>query len=87
MSLTADGTLNMSPTELTEARRALHLSQIGLAHELGVAANTVNRWEMGTRAIPPYLGLALLGIRCRAVLGSAAPALHLWDQSRTPGSR
>jgi hypothetical protein len=35
------------------------MSQIDLAHALGVAANTVNRWEAGTRKIPPYLHLAL----------------------------
>lgn len=48
--------------QLTEAREALHLSQIELARQLGVAANTVNRWEAGTRKIPPYLWLALEGL-------------------------
>lgn len=40
--------------------RMLHgLSQQALANELGVAWNTVHRWEAGTRAIPPFLYLAL----------------------------
>jgi len=48
----------------------LHLSQVDLARQLGVAANTVNRWEAGTRGIPTYLWLALEGIehvrQCKA---------------------
>jgi DNA-binding transcriptional regulator YiaG len=58
----------VTPRQLTEVREALHLSQIELARQLGVAANTVNRWEAGTRKIPPYLWLALEGLqhqRCK----------------------
>jgi transcriptional regulator with XRE-family HTH domain len=53
----------VTPTQLAAAREALHLSQAELARQLGVAANTVNRWERGTREIPPYLRLALVGIK------------------------
>ena len=35
------------------------MTQERLAGELGVAANTVARWERGERAIPPHLSLAL----------------------------
>lgn len=52
----------VTASQLTEAREALHLSQAELARQLGVAANTVNRWEAGTRKIPPYLWLALEGL-------------------------
>jgi DNA-binding transcriptional regulator YiaG len=34
-------------------------SQGELARQLGVHINTVNAWERGTRAIPPFLPLAL----------------------------
>ncbi len=62
----------MTSAELTETREALHLSQVELARELGVAANTVNRWEAGTRKIPSYLWLALEGLHhqaCRELQG------------------
>lgn len=52
----------MTPDQLTAARAALHLNQAELARQLGVANNTVNRWEAGLRAIPSYLWLALKGI-------------------------
>lgn len=58
----------MTPLQLTEAREALHLSQVDLARALGVSANTVSRWHQGQRSIPPYLWLALEGIqhqRCK----------------------
>lgn len=54
----------MTPADLKQTRESLHISQAELARQLGVAANTVNRWEAGTRAIPPYLPLALAGIEC-----------------------
>ena len=52
----------MTPMQLIDAREALHLSQVDLARALGVAANTVNRWEKGQRPIPSYLWLALEGL-------------------------
>lgn len=53
----------MTPLQLTEAREALHLSQVDLARALGVSANTVSRWHQGQRATPSYLWLALKGIQ------------------------
>ena len=53
----------MTPSQLTAGRDQLNLNQAELARSLGVAANTVNRWEAGTRSIPPYLWLALEGLR------------------------
>ena len=38
------------------------MTQEQLAGELGVAANTVARWERGERSIPPHLSLALKSI-------------------------
>jgi DNA-binding transcriptional regulator YiaG len=57
----------VTPPELVAGRTALRLSQVDLARTLGVAANTVNRWEAGSRTIPPYLSLALDGIQHRRV--------------------
>ena len=41
----------MSPAELKTLRARLGLSQQQLAERIGVARNTVNRWEMGERNI------------------------------------
>lgn len=49
----------MTGDELRKKREDLRLTQEQLATALGVAANTVARWERGERAIPPYLSLAL----------------------------
>lgn len=53
----------MDKTELKERREALGMTQVSLAARLGVAPSTVARWEQGVVPIPPYLGLALQGIR------------------------
>lgn len=53
----------MTTRQLIDGRLALRMGQAELARALGVAANTVNRWEAGTRKIPPYLSLALDGLR------------------------
>jgi len=41
----------MNPMQLKQIRAALGWSQQRLADEMGVARNTVNRWEMGERRI------------------------------------
>jgi transcriptional regulator with XRE-family HTH domain len=38
----------MTATEIKERRLSLGLTQGGLAEALGVALNTVSRWELGT---------------------------------------
>ena len=64
----------MTPNELLSRRRALGLSQAELATRLGVATNTVARWERGERAIPPYLQLALQVIEIATPAGDAGIA-------------
>jgi transcriptional regulator with XRE-family HTH domain len=49
----------MTGDELKEWREGRHLTQTELSRLLGVKFNTVSRWEVGTRAIPPLLEPAL----------------------------
>ena len=49
----------MTGDELRNKREELGMTQEQLAVALGVAPNTVARWERGERNIPPYLSLAL----------------------------
>ena len=42
----------MTPIALKRLRAQLGLSQTALARRLGVARNTVTRWEMGLYPIP-----------------------------------
>lgn len=41
----------MSPKQLKALRHTLRVTQSQLAKQLGVARNTVTRWEAGTRGI------------------------------------
>ena len=43
----------MTPADLKRLRARLGWSQQRLAEHLGVARNSVNRWEMGLHPIPP----------------------------------
>jgi transcriptional regulator with XRE-family HTH domain len=45
--------------ELRDYREKLGLTQKELADKLGVAMNTVSRWELEERKIPEFLSLAL----------------------------
>lgn len=49
----------MTAVDLKQRRAALHLTQVQLAAKLGVGYSTVQAWEGGRNAIPPYLDLAL----------------------------
>jgi DNA-binding transcriptional regulator YiaG len=49
----------MTGDELRKAREDLGMTQEQLAKTLGIASNTVARWERNERSIPPYLYLAL----------------------------
>ena len=45
----------MKKIEFREARRALKLTQTGLAEEMGVQQSKISAWESGERKIPPYI--------------------------------
>ena len=49
----------MTPDDLKQWRRTTGYSQGRLAKDLGVATQTVFRWEKAKRQIPPFLHLAL----------------------------
>lgn len=49
----------MTRQELRAWRYAQGLPLPGLAFLLGVTPLTVQRWELGTRRVPAFLGLAL----------------------------
>jgi transcriptional regulator with XRE-family HTH domain len=49
----------MDKDALKKFRESIGLTQSDLADALSVANNTVSRWELGTRAIPSFLPLAL----------------------------
>jgi DNA-binding XRE family transcriptional regulator len=49
----------MNRLELRTWRRTRYLSQATLGKILGVATNTINRWETGEREFPPFLKYAL----------------------------
>src|SRR5262245_17315871 len=54
-------TWTMEPGELRSRRRALGLTQAALARTLGVAPNTLARWERGELSVgnPVLIGIAL----------------------------
>lgn len=52
-------TAPVTPTDLREMRAAGKWSQAELAELLGVAMNTVSRWERGEITPPPYLRFAI----------------------------
>lgn len=49
----------MTKEQLVALRERLNLTQQELADTLGVDRVTLARWEIGARAIPPFLHLAL----------------------------
>jgi transcriptional regulator with XRE-family HTH domain len=59
----------MTGQELKEWRRKRGLSQEELGRLLGVARFSVSRWEIGTRAIPSFLPLALEALENRMEKG------------------
>lgn len=52
----------MTPKKLKEWRMKHGYSQVKLARALGVRNESVSRWERGTREMPSFLHLALIGI-------------------------
>lgn len=57
----------MTPAQLKARRLALGLTQAELAHELGIQAGSVSRYERGDpeHPIPKWLLLALKGLATR----------------------
>jgi excisionase family DNA binding protein len=55
----------MNKDELKQYRERIGLNQGELSKALGVANNTVSRWELGQRSIPEFLPLALETIERR----------------------
>lgn len=55
----------MTGEGLKKVRGDLGFSQKQLAKILGVAGNTVSRWEIGASPIPEYLELAIVGLESR----------------------
>ncbi len=55
----------MNKDELKQFRERIGLNQGELSKALSVAGNTISRWELGTRAIPSFLPLALETIERR----------------------
>ena len=58
----------MTPADLKAARKALGLSQRGLAEAIGVSKPSIARWEGGRRAIPLTIALAIEAISSRDAL-------------------
>jgi transcriptional regulator with XRE-family HTH domain len=65
----------MRPVELRNQRKALHMTQTELGRALGVARNTVARWERGvlTARQPDLVALALEQLQTDRCLTAAAP--------------
>ncbi len=59
----------MDRHELRRRRKALGLKQSELADVLGVAENTVLRWEIGRLPLPSLLSLAIEAIEARVAAG------------------
>ncbi len=49
----------VSGEEVRKSRHLLGLTQKELGEALGIAGNTVARWERGERQCPPHVSLAL----------------------------
>ena len=79
------------PSELRARRRALGLTQVQLAAVLGVAGNTVARWERGERpvgtpgVVRPALERARSGWRSRLARASAGPGRHRFNAGSIGG--
>jgi len=57
--------LRLKAAELRRTRLRLGLTQGQLAKELGVARNTVTRWETGARKIAPPVAIAVRSVASR----------------------
>ena len=64
------------PTFIRDRRKCIKMSQSDLAEALGVARNTVTRWEKGEVSPPFMIRLALRELE-RSTNGSGAMGLRL----------
>jgi excisionase family DNA binding protein len=78
----------MNKDELKQYRERIGLNQGELSKALGVANNTVSRWELGQRSIPEFLPLALETIERRlSTVGSeSVSTVGSIDDKSTVGS-
>lgn len=65
-------TVTMSGDDLRTWRETYNVTQAQLASWLGIAKNSLGRWEQGGAHIPPYLPLALDQLVLRMTDGQAA---------------
>lgn len=73
----------MSPDQLLATRKAMQLTQEGLATLLGVARNTIVRYETGLWAIPTAISLAMRALNFERKLLNAVTG---GPRRQTPGS-
>lgn len=57
----------MEKTELKQRRERLGLTQVTFAESLGMAANTISRYETGSLEIPKYMDLILEALETRQI--------------------
>ena len=75
----------MEGNEVRQLRNLLQLTQSGMAQALGVASNTIARWERGELRIPDSVVPKLLGM---AVNGPTASVISSHDEvARDPHYR
>jgi len=53
------GKVDLTPADLTRARKSMGMNQADLAAKLGYGWQTVSAWENGRRAIPGAVALAV----------------------------
>jgi transcriptional regulator with XRE-family HTH domain len=53
----------MTPEELRTVRKEMGMTQVQLATALGMTSNAVAMWERGERPMPPWMPVALKGLR------------------------
>jgi excisionase family DNA binding protein len=75
----------MNKDELKQYRERIGLTQGELSKALGVANNTVSRWELGERSIPVFLPLALETIERRLSTVGSVSTVGSIDNKSTVG--
>ena len=68
----------MQGKELRSWRENHNLTQSELAQHLNVKRETVTRWEIGMRSVPPFLFLALEAVENRLMKGGGISKVKTW---------